>query len=132
MSNPSSSAPAAILGPPKQFVLPRDNDLDVSFNGWLLECADDQLVRDKSGVTVCVYFTEGGSIVTQRIRWSIVKDRRIERHHVGVFDSANWSEAIEWFKTDNQGRFGAVSKEAWVRACQKLPQLKAYAIETVN
>jgi len=132
MSNPSSGTPAEILGPPRQFLLPRDNDLDISFTGWLLECADDHLVRDKNGVTVCIYFTEAGSVVTQRIRWAIVKDKRIERHHVGVFEGTNWAEAVEWFKADNQGRFGTISKEAWVRACEKLPQLAEYAVEKVK
>jgi hypothetical protein len=132
MSNTGNSAPADILGPPKEFTLPRDNDLDVTFSGWLLECADQHLVQDKHGVTVCIYFTEGRSIVTHRIRWGVSRGERVEHHRVGSFEGSKWKEAVEWLKGDNSNRLGVVSKEAWVRACQKLPELAGHATERVK
>ena len=129
----SSSAPADILGTPQQFTLPRDDDLDLSFSGWLLECTEDEKRKEKGdGLRVCIYFTEGRSVVTQVVRWYTIQGDRTEHNYVGVFDSFNWDGAVEWLKDDNSGRLGGISKQAWIEACQKLPELKSHSTERVS
>ena len=126
------------LGELQRFVIPRDHDRDVAFNGWLLECAEETRGTEstgerKSGLKVCIYFTKGESIVIQVARWATGKDgTRYERSNVTVHPPENWGGVIESLKKDNAGRLGNLSKEAWVRACEKHPKLKSYAYEEIE
>lgn len=135
-SSPDSSTDR--LGEPQRFVLPRDHDRDVAFQGWLLECADETHHTGNSrvqnaGVKVCIYFTKGESVVVQIVRWATRSDGTShERSNVTVHARNNWGDVVETLKKDNSGRLGSLSKEAWVRACGKHPKLKRYAYEEIE
>ncbi len=135
MATPKNPTEAALedLGEPHEFVIPRENDRDLKFSGWLI--ANEQDGQESSGVTfktaVSIFATKGGRIVTAVRRWREKEGKLVsEKHTAGVHVLPY--EVIHWLKSDNQLVLGALSKRAWVAACHAYPKLKDEEFEQVE
>jgi hypothetical protein len=138
MHSPASPQPLAIPPfAPRTFRVPRTNEKDLQFDGYLIGQAHREVEFPDRSVTVSLYTTVGGKYITQIERGEL-KDSSGPRAGVAmpaqskaaVHESGD--AAYEWLLADGKGKLGAVSKAAWEEACRIWPMLHGQDIEIVE
>ena len=111
----------------REYELPRDDDLTLSFQGYLIGWneVDPNAPR---GTSVSIFVTRRDKIITFVHAWQREKDRT--RNAAAVHTTA--AEAVEWLKEDGRGFLGHASREAWELACQAWPPLQGQDVERVE
>lgn len=121
------------LGQPATVVATGDGVLPARFNGWvigrgeMLAGGHDRKSAPR-GTTVTVWLTVNGYILTGRHSWTQGHDGLDGEQYRSDFH-ATPGDALAWLKVDGKGKLGRASQDAWVQACQTVPQMAGMEVE---
>ena len=137
---------------PKDYVIQRDGDRDLVFEGWLVGYAEESSGLRKPnarGVQVSIFGTSQENLILQVCRWRTItalsttsssSDVLVgydETYSTGVFvPSEKYGEvgiegALNWLRKDAGGKLGPTSKTAWLQACENWNVLEGEGLERV-
>lgn len=127
-----SRSTSSVESPPSAFLLRRDGDRDLSFNGWLIGFAEHGREEDR-GVAVSIYGTESEKLVMHACRWETYGGKKHYDCNTKVFGIQSWEigDALDWLKKDAGGKLGQTSKAAWEEACENFPTLRGEEVESI-
>lgn len=116
----------------KEHRIPRDEALDLAFDGWKVavgRCGDRPYEVDWTRWTVvALYVTTSGKFVTSIERHSRWQGQN-SRYDATVHDS--FAEAVEHLREENDGRLGPASKAMVENAVSNIPSLAGADVERV-
>jgi len=120
---------------PGEHRVERDGDRDLQFAGWMLGEGEHgtggEVPSDWTrGITVRVFLTTGGRLITASRRWSRWEGAS-ETSSAAAHDSPE--AALAWLRGDaSKGKLGPASKDAWEAACAAWPQLAGQDVERID
>jgi hypothetical protein len=117
----------------KLWELDRDGDLPLRFHGHLLSYAEHSTSKTSGmirGTTVRIFVSGAGKIITSVQQWD--GEEGSPPHRQAAAWHTDTKSALEWLIEDGKGKLGKTSKEAWLKACDLLPELSACSFEYVE